>query len=190
MLSVGFLWLALWRERWRLLGIVPMALAVPVAMLAQQPDIIIDRTGAAMAVRGADGAYRILGGKGTSYAIETWLRADGDARDPKDKSLRDGVACDSLGCTAEIGATGMRAALALDPRALVEDCGAAAVIAGAFDAQAGCPAARVVIDRDSLAQGGSVSLYLREGESGPEFRVRTAYPPVRRAWMPPARRAD
>jgi competence protein ComEC len=186
MLSAGFLWLALWRERWRLLGIVLMVLAVPIAMATPQPDIVIDSTGAAMAVRGADGTYRILGGKGASYAIETWLRADGDSRDPKDKSLRDGVACDSLGCTAEIGATGMRAALALDPRALVEDCGAAAVIAGAFDAQAGCPAARAIIDRDSLAQGGSVSLYLRAGEAGPEFRVRTAYPPVRRAWMPPA----
>jgi competence protein ComEC len=185
LLSAGFLWLALWRERWRLLGIAPMVLAAPVAMLVPQPDIVIDRTGAAMAVRGADGAYRILGGKGASYAIEMWLRADGDMRDPKDKSLRDGVACDSLGCTAEIGATGMRAALALDPRALAEDCAAAAVIAGAFDAPANCPAARSIIDRDGLARGGSHSLYLREGEGGPVFRVRTAYPPVRRAWMPP-----
>ena len=186
MLSAGFLWLALWRERWRLLGIAPMVLAVPVAMLAPQPDIVIDRTGAAMAVRGADGAYRILGGKGAGYAIETWLRADGDMRDPKDKSLRDGVACDSLGCTAEIGATGMRAALALDPRALAEDCEAAAVIAGAFDAPANCPAARAIIDRGGLARGGSHSLHLKEGEGGPVFRMWTAYPPVRRAWMPPA----
>jgi len=184
-LSAGFLWLALWRERWRLLGIAPMAPALPVAMLTTQPDILIDRSGTAMAVRGADGAYRILGGKGASYAIETWLRADGDPRDPKDKILRDGVLCDSLGCTTEIGTTGMRAALALDPRALVEDCSAAVVIAGAVDAPANCPSARAIVDRDSLMRGGSISLYLREGKGGLEFRIRTAYPPVRRAWMPP-----
>jgi hypothetical protein len=79
----------------------------------------------------------------------------------------------------------MRAALVLDPRALIEDCEAAVVIAGAFDAPANCPSALAIVDRESLAQGGSVSLYLRKGEGGPEFRVRTAYPPVRRAWMPP-----
>jgi len=185
MLSGGFLWLALWRERWRLLGIVPMLVAVPLAGAAPRPDILIDRTGAAMAVRGPDGAYRILGGKGAGYAIETWLRADGDTRDPKDRSLRDGVACDSLGCTAEIGATGLRAALVLDPRAFVEDCGRAAAIAGAFDPPADCDAARIVIGRDALARYGAHALYLEEGKGGPDFRVRTAYPPVRRAWMPP-----
>ncbi len=180
LLTGGFLWLALWRERWRLLGLVPMALAFPVALLSTHPDILVDAKGTTMAVRGADGAFRILGGKGASFAIETWLRADGDPREPTDPTLRDGVRCDPLGCTALIGRTDTVAALALDPRALVEDCGTASVVAGAFDTPA-C-AAHAVIGREALRTGGAQAIYIEEGK----FRIRTAYPAVRRAWMPPA----
>ena len=78
----GFLWLALWRERWRLVGLVPMALAVPVALTAPHPDVLIDDRGITVAVRGADGRYAIVNGKGETFVVDNWLRADGDGREP------------------------------------------------------------------------------------------------------------
>ena len=57
----GFLWLALWGERWRIAGIVPMLVAVPVALLAPRPDILVDAGGRTAAVRGADGRYSVIG---------------------------------------------------------------------------------------------------------------------------------
>ena len=44
---VGFLWLVLWRERWRWLGVVPILLALPLAAQTVQPEIIINGDGTA-----------------------------------------------------------------------------------------------------------------------------------------------
>ncbi len=76
----GFLWLALWRERWRLAGLVPILLAIPLALSAPRPDILIDADGRAVAVRGADGRYSIVNPKADRFAVEYWLRADADPR--------------------------------------------------------------------------------------------------------------
>ena len=84
----GFLWLALWRERWRLLGIVAIAAAVPIALSARQPDVLVGDDGRTVAVRGADGRYQIMGGKGASFEIENWLRADADTRRPTRQGSR------------------------------------------------------------------------------------------------------
>jgi competence protein ComEC len=48
---VGFLWLALWGERWRLAGLVPMLVAIPIALGAPRPDVLIDAGGRTAAGR-------------------------------------------------------------------------------------------------------------------------------------------
>ncbi|MEX0852888.1 MAG: ComEC/Rec2 family competence protein, partial [Bauldia sp.] len=53
--AAGFLWLTLWGERWRLAGLVPIVLAVPIAVMAPRPDVLVDESGIAAAVRGEDG---------------------------------------------------------------------------------------------------------------------------------------
>ena len=70
----GFLWLALWREPWRLAGLVPIAAAVPILLLAPRPDILVDESGLTAAVRDADGRYRIINTKEDRFAVETWLQ--------------------------------------------------------------------------------------------------------------------
>ena len=83
----GFLWLALWRERWRLRRASCRSLAaMPLALAAPRPDILVDAAANAVAVRGADGRLQIVGGKGASFEVENWLRADADPRDADDAS--------------------------------------------------------------------------------------------------------
>jgi competence protein ComEC len=93
---VGFLWFALWRQSWRLFGLVPIALAVPIAVLAPRPDILVSPGGSAAAIRGGDGRLSVIAGPGSRFAIDNWLRADADPRDADTKGLSNGVACDPL----------------------------------------------------------------------------------------------
>ncbi len=187
LIAAGFLWLALWRERWRLIGLVPMALAVPVALMASHPDILIDDRGITVAVRGADHRYAIVNGKAENFVVDNWLRADGDGRDARAPELTANVACDPLGCVAPLGRDGAKVAVATSTRALEEDCRMAAVVVSRFAVPAGCRNRAFVIDGGDVARHGAHALY-RTGPSasgGPIFRVTTAYPEVRRPFMPP-----
>ena len=185
----GFLWLALWRERWRLAWLVPMALAVLVAMSASRPDVLIDDRGITVAVRGADGRFAIINGKGESFAVGNWLRSDGDGREADVPELTASVACDPLGCVAPLGSNGAKVAVASAGGGLEEDCRMAAVVVSRVPVPTGCGDQAFVIDRQDLARHGAHALYVTgTSPSGAAvFRVTTAYPAVRRPFMPPLR---
>jgi competence protein ComEC len=185
----GFLWLALWRERWRVGGLLPILAAIPLALLAPRPDILVDAGGETAAVRGADGRYGIIGVKADRFAVENWLRADADTR-TVDDDLSAGVACDDIGCVAGL-ADGASVAVGLAPAAFVDDCMLAAVVISRYRAPARCADMAVVIDRAALAEGGAHALYREPGGEAaapaarPVFRIETAYPPgPRRPFMP------
>ena len=181
----GFLWLALWRQAWRLFGLVPIALAVPIAVLAPRPDILVSPSGTAAAIRGDDGRLSVVAGPGSRFAIENWLRADADPRDADTASLSNGVACDPLGCIARIEEH-TKLSVVLRPDAFAEDCHFAEIVVSRFEAPPTCRSRAIVIDRESLANRGAHALY-RLGlndRSRPRFRVTTSYPVVQRPWMP------
>ena len=187
LIAAGFLWLALWRERWRLAGIVPIVLALPVALAAPHPDVIVDEHGATVAVRGADGRLTIVNGKGESFVVENWLRADGDPRAADAADLTKGVACDGFGCVARLGMDQALVAVASTAAATEEDCRLAAIVVSRYAVPHRCTAA-LVIGGDDLARHGAHALY-RAGKDASDrsiFRITTAYPAVRRPFMPPA----
>ena len=183
----GFLWLALWRERWRLIGLVPMALAVPVALTAPHPDVLIDDRGITVAARGADGRYAIVNGKGETFVVDNWLRADGDGREPGEPDLAAGVACDPLGCVAPLGQDRAKVAVASSLAALEEDCRMATVVVSRFAVPPGCRDRAFVIAGQDFARHGAHALYETGSDASgrPIFRVTTAYPDERRPFMPP-----
>ena len=188
LIAGGFLWLALWRERWRLAGLVPMAIAAPVVLMAAHPDVLIDDRGITVAVRGADGRYAIINGKGESFVVDNWLRADGDRRAPGEPGLTAGVACDPLGCVAPLGPTGKKlVAVASRRAALAEDCRIASVVVSRFPAPAACRDRAMVIDSRDVARHGAHALFTagRDASGRPVFRVTVAYPETRRPFMPP-----
>ena len=184
----GFLWLGLWRERWRFLGIVPILLAVPVALTAAHPDILVEPGGRTAAVRAADGHYRILNLRQNRFAAEYWLRADADPRGLDDDSVTDGVACDPAGCVARL-ADGRVVALGISAEALADDCRRAMVMVSRFAAPGWCDLPVAVIDRKALAIGGAHALYrlpVTPGNPAAGFRIETAFPAgPRRPFMPP-----
>jgi competence protein ComEC len=183
LVGLGLVWLCLWRERWRLLGVPALIAGVLLAGSAPLPIVLIEETGSAVVVRGADGRYAVLGG-GADFEVETWLRADADPRTVREATLSENVYCDAVGCAAPIGDSDRYLALSRERAALAEDCRIAAIVVTPRDAPEDC-AASVVIDHEVLAHGGAQAIYAEtNAEDEMVFRVVATRPEIRRPWMP------
>lgn len=154
---VALLWTTLWTTRLRWLGVLPLALGVAFAAKPERPEILIERDGSGIAVRGADGRF-VIAGKPSRFVLQQWLTADGDNRSPDDPTLREGVACDSLGCVART-AEGRTVAYARDRIGIIEDCRRADLVVTAIPWSAPCEA--TLVHRMDLARDGATSLYRR-----------------------------
>lgn len=125
LMLTGGLWLTLWRTRWRLLGLVPVALGLAVAPLRQAPDVLIGRDGTLVAVREGKAGLSALAGRGGMFELGRWLEHDGDARTPEAVAEAKAFRCDAAGCVAEVA--GRVVAVARHAAALRDDCAAASV---------------------------------------------------------------
>lgn len=156
----GGLWLCLWRRRWRLLGLLPMAVAGALHLHAGRPDLLVDQEGRLLAVRRAAGGLAFSDPRAQRLARETWVRRDGEIEPPVSVFPASGASedgrlrCDRDGCIYRV--RGARIALLRRPAALEEDCRSAdVVIAPSFRVGGRCSGPRIVIDRDDLRRDGA-----------------------------------
>jgi competence protein ComEC len=169
MLSLGGLWVALWRKSWRWFGLIPMVAGVALALLARGPDILVARDGQTVAVRGADGVLRLIRKASDDYSANEWLKRDGDGRDADDAvaTSKDGVRCDGYGCIAKSrDGTVIAAVQRVD--ALEEDCANATIVLSATPASRVCTQPKLVIDKFDVAREGGYAIWL-----GEKLRVET-----------------
>jgi competence protein ComEC len=96
--------------------------------------------------------------------------ADADGRDPKDRTLGEGIRCDAAGCIARLADNSI-IAIANSVEAFAEDCRRAAVVLSAHEAPPDCGA--LLIDRKVWKRTGAVALR-RTGEG---FDIAVARPP-------------
>ena len=116
---LGGLWIALWRQKWRWLGLIPVAAAVLLIMISSPPDLLIARDLRSAAIRGQDGKLIVVGERPDPYTASQWLTRDGDRRDLA--AARSAAHCDAVGCVAA-GMQGRVVAIAGVVSALPEDC--------------------------------------------------------------------
>ena len=105
LMTLGGLWLALWRGRWRLAGLAGIAAAFVVGALAPAPDLLIDRDAKNLGVRDAEGRLALLSGRRARFAGTEWLEHDGDEREIKDSARvgRESVwVCENRICAAAV----------------------------------------------------------------------------------------
>ncbi len=167
--AAGLLWMTIWRTGLRWAGLGFIALGLSVAPLASVPDVLVSRTGEAIAVRPASGPVSILRKGTAAFEARIWLRAHADNRSERDRSLADGVACDSNGCTYNlpVGPIGQTAAtqviaLSLEREAMWEDCHRADILVTRHRVPDFCPRPSVVLDRNRLERTGAVSISFDE----------------------------
>ncbi len=158
-MTLGGLWLCLWRGRWRYGGLLAMAFGVALAMMGNPPDFLIDGRGKAMAARLPDGRVLVAAPyRRENIVLSTWLRRWG-----ADKSVRDDriMRCDQLGCTLEH--EGSSVGFVRDARALEDDCRIADLVLSAVPVRFHCPSAEMVIDRFDLWRRGAIAVRWRDG---------------------------
>ncbi len=160
LIILGLLWLCLWQTRTRALGLVIAALGIALAPPSTRPDVLIDRDGATAALRSESGNLIFPPATAAGYSVDNWLLAGGDSRDASAAASdgADTLKCDLLGCIGQV--KGKIVALIRHPAALEEDCRIADIVIASFTIGKKCRAARVIVDRRMLREGGAQALYI------------------------------
>ncbi len=92
LVTLGGLWLFLWRGPWRLAGLAGVAAALVLWTVAAppRPEVLIAPGGRLVGVLGPEG--RVLDHKrAQSFAAKTWLRRDGDSAAQREAAARPGL---------------------------------------------------------------------------------------------------
>ncbi len=90
LLTLGGLWVLLWQGWLRWGGLAAIALAFILWPRVDRPLLLISDTGSAVAVLGPEGRA-VSRDTGDSFAVETWLRADGDPATQAEAAARPGI---------------------------------------------------------------------------------------------------
>jgi competence protein ComEC len=162
-IAFGGLWIAIWRSRWRLLGLGPLLLGLGLALSPGLPDILISGDGRLAALRLEEGALAVSSQRIARFERKAWMRRLGSERSvlwPEGGSgISERMRCDGLGCLYRDGDQVI--AFVFDGRALVEDCHAATVLISIEPVgRAACPGPQVIIDRWDLWREGAHAVYL------------------------------
>jgi competence protein ComEC len=183
LILAGMLWLCLWRQRWRLLGLPAIGLGLLlVPVLADPPDMLVAPDGRTVAVRDATGVLRVSGSRAGAYTVEQ-LFDEEPGPPPEGTELRRGVRCDDVACllTTKDGAL---VSHVLDAAAFPEDCRRAEIIVTPLAAPVDC-GAKLVIDRARLDKFGAHAVRMARGGGGnpPTFDLRTDRSAFPRPWQ-------
>lgn len=87
LLSIGGLWLCLWRSDVRFFGCIPIVLSLALWHHSSRPDVLIAPGGRLIGVTSEIGRW-VDRERGQSYAAQTWLRRDGEEPDQSLASTR------------------------------------------------------------------------------------------------------
>ncbi|HEU0071604.1 MAG TPA: ComEC/Rec2 family competence protein [Alphaproteobacteria bacterium] len=159
LVTLGGLWLCLWRARWRYAGLPAIAAGLATMLSFTPPDVIVAPETGLFAARGANGdlQFAATSPSGQAFLRDVWRRRSVGLLETSAEvpSLR----CDALGCLYR--AAGRSVALLRDEAALAEDCAAADVVVswGALW-PARCKGPRLLLDRRALAAGGTHAIWL------------------------------
>ncbi|MEZ5931670.1 MAG: ComEC/Rec2 family competence protein [Alphaproteobacteria bacterium] len=161
---LGGLWLALWKTRWRRLGVFPILLGLLLAAIHRQPDMLVDARGMLIAVRLDDAGLALSPWKKDSWVTDGWLRGAGQADPaPWPRPFEEGtdtLRCDDLGCIYR--RNGVQVALARRANALPEDCARSQLVISYPRIEA-CANGTPLIGPNALRTSGGLALWLRGG---------------------------
>ena len=168
--SLGGLWIILWRQRWRRLGLVPIVAAVVLACLGERPDILVSEDSSHAAVRLADGTLAISRQTRKDFTADSWDRLNGSAgvKLLDDGTIKDAMRCDKAACLERRGPT--RVAILRDPAAASDACDGSDIVISRWPLQVRCDA-KIEIDPTTTSRTGAVAVYLKNGA----IRLETAH---------------
>lgn len=160
----GGLWLCLWRQKWRRLGLLPMVMGVVLAWMAPRPDILVTYESDLAAVRLTSGELSLSKARGASYVRGKWMQREGIAEvlhwDDPDSQALGAPKCDDISCAFSF--RGTKTVFVRDARALAEDCQKADLLIATFPVPPTCSSPGMVIDLWDLRESGTHAIYFAE----------------------------
>jgi competence protein ComEC len=190
LMVAGGLWIALWRTRVRVAGLVPVAAGAMWALATPMPDLLVTGDGRHLAVRMDDGDLALLRDRAGDYVRDMLAENGGvDAALPA-LAGQDGARCSADLCLICVAKGGRRWRIAATRSGylvpwveMIAVCRAADIVVSDRRLPPGCAPRWLKLDRAALAATGGVAVTL-----GTAPHVRT----VRRAgarhpWIAPER---
>lgn len=163
LIVMGGLWLLLWSKRWRFGGVAGIAAGLLIAMMAEQPDLLIGRDGKNIAVNTGDDVLDIMKDGRKTYATDTWRRRFGASEKGEEQVAS--FNCDRLGCVYGL-ADGRTLVHVSDSRAFFEDCRIADILVTNLYVPKTCIGPALIIDKWDIRDGGAHAIrFLDEGYS-------------------------
>jgi competence protein ComEC len=163
LLTVGGLWLCLWRRRWRFAGL-PVAISGLLLAPSPAPDLLMSEDGRVLGLRDERGMVHIASARTDRFISDAWARRSGQEGAKRWTVSADqqaaGLGCNTGLCRWRKGP--WRIALVSDDRRLAEACGSADIVLSTVDAQGRCRGPRLVIDRRDAWREGAQALWLDE----------------------------
>ncbi|MDP8912550.1 MAG: ComEC family competence protein [Pseudomonadota bacterium] len=98
----GGIWLILWRTRWRVWGLAPMAAGVVWALSTPTPDLIVTGDGRHLALRTQSGELAILRGRAGDYVRNMLSETSGSDADLLEIRDLNGATCSEDLCAADL----------------------------------------------------------------------------------------
>jgi competence protein ComEC len=160
-ISLGGLWLCLWRGSWRSWGVVAILAGFATMMLTRAPDVVIADSGRFVAARAADGHYFVSADKGEKIARSFLAEETGEALADWPEAgtgAEDGLDCSKASCLYT--ARGRTVAIITDAAALPLKCGGVDAIVSQVPAGFRCRSMMPVVDRIDSWRRGAVALWL------------------------------
>jgi competence protein ComEC len=195
LISLGGLWLCLWRGNWRWWGLVAIIAGFAGMTLTRPPDILVADSGRFVAARAADGHYFVAADKNEKIvrsffaseigeALEAWPAAGSGAQNGLDCS----------GALCRYAARSRQVAIVTGKAALPVNCDGLDAIVAQVSAGFRCRSIVPVIDSIDSWRRGAVALWLEPGgitiESANESRGDRPWVPHPRPRHPPPAPAE
>jgi competence protein ComEC len=176
----GGLWIALWRTRWRRLGVLPLALGIAWAAATPAPDLLVTGDGRHVAVRTA-GGVALLRDRAGDYVRDTLSANAGLDGEPMLLAEQRNATCSRDLCATEIVANGRRwrvlatrSAYLVPVAELVAACRTADIVVSERMLPRRCVPRWLRLDRSTLSKSGGVAIGFAGG------RVTTVLDPADR----------
>lgn len=160
----GALWLLLWRQRARLLGLIPIAVGALLAALHDPPDLLISGDGRHVAVVSANGSVALVRGKAGDFMRETMGEIAGtEVVEPID--AKPNARCGPDACSLMVGRSterlrllATRSADLIDRNALEPACASADIVVSDRRLPYWCRPRWLKADRNLLSRTGGLTI--------------------------------
>jgi competence protein ComEC len=164
-MAIGGIWIALWRTRWRRLGIVPFVIGAAWAIATPAPDLLVTGDGRHVAIRTRAGDVALLRDRTGDYTGDMLAQGGGVAGLPVLWSDQRDARCSRDLCMAvrTVGARrwtvlATRSAYAVPIEDLVRACAAADIVISDRWLPRRCRPRWLRLDRTLLARTGGVAI--------------------------------